>query len=524
MTTIQRRVMKTLVVRTTSFPPFEKDKMNSSPGTSWRSAMSILHVMAGKPRRFFASIDIWVVTFCMIERASDLGQKVSKECTGILDDFRVGKLAKPVAFMEIYQKLVRAGLDNTALASTMAIYQGLFESHERLEASALAKGNSSLSNSSSAPPNDAPGDEGTAGGDKSQSSSSPGRKKPSTAAPKHVSAQQDQHENASGEENDGDHHSEEGQGGDDEEDSDTDESSSHRSRDADTDTGPTLAGDRRKRRRLADSGFSGNEDELFPFLKRSELRTSTLPPELQKTRAQYAAWADDYKLVESLLFGSSDRPELPKSQWKRLVRNQAVDLDKVLTSITAVRSDDKYKELVGERITIQITGDSVPTRRVESHSDWTIAFARVADGMVYLQPHRQQELRKYGEYINALFSVHQPHSHKAIINYDQAIRKRVQDRGDLMLSDLASFWDLKDLYLSATGANSGSADSSRFHSGQSSKSRSGAFGKTDEICKRHNENKCPSRDGRSCRYRHACLQCGAEGHISRDCTNSSKSK
>ena len=127
-----------------------------------------------------------------------------------------------------------------------------------------------------------------------------------------------------------------------------------------------------------------------------------------------------------------------------------VDLDHVISGSFAVSSDNHDVEFVGG---IQFKfGASKAVKQVETSGDWFIAWGLYTQAAMFVFPHRKSELESYGVQILSLFAATTLNNHSYIISLDKAIRVRVGERRDLLLTDNAKFEDLCLYWLNPIGA------------------------------------------------------------------------
>ncbi len=206
------------------------------------------------------------------------------------------------------------------------------------------------------------------------------------------------------------------------------------------------------------------------------------------------------------------KPEFPADQWKRLLVGEAVDLDKVLTSINSRSIDNKFKPSIGDKMVVEIVVEARATKRVESHADWISAWSRTKSAMLFLFDYRREELDKYTDYIESMFRSMSPESHRAVILADQAIRERVARLGKIRLTDFQAFYDIERSYLSANGAEYRAAvASSTAATSRSQFSSKQPVARLSDPCNDWNDGKC-IRSHRECKYRHVCKVCKQSGH------------
>jgi hypothetical protein len=94
------------------------------------------------------------------------------------------------------------------------------------------------------------------------------------------------------------------------------------------------------------------------------------------------------------------------------------------------------------------SGASHPSKTVESHGDWSIAFSATKRAIAYVYPHRADELSEYEEFIIGLFAAVRPSSlHFKVLNLDKAIRVHVAKDNRLSLVSFEKFSDLSTCHL-----------------------------------------------------------------------------
>ena len=67
--------------------------------------------------------------------------------------------------------------------------------------------------------------------------------------------------------------------------------------------------------------------------------------------------------------------------------------------------------------------------------EWTSTWNATVKATKFAFPHRENELREYGEYIEGHFSAKVPSSHRRIILYDIAIRNEVGGGQNTLLTN-----------------------------------------------------------------------------------------
>jgi hypothetical protein len=268
------------------------------------------------------------------------------------------------------------------------------------------------------------------------------------------------------------------------------------------DPGDDDDGDRSsKRPRLALSDMPWYKDEL-------ENRESDNPI-CRKNRELLALFARDIPQVKFWIRNSAHAPSgFPTSQWERIIRGEAVDLNAVFSNL---HRTEPAKENVGRVGDTQITfGLAEPKKRIETAGDWISAWNRVVQATRFVFRHREQELRSYGDYIESLFAAKIVATHPRIIMFDIAVRNEVAGGQRSVLFDASSrFHHLYAAIVAADGVEAKGRSGTRGQSGGSSKNNK------PTVCHRFNSAAgCNSTD---CRFQHACRICRSTDHSSEKC-------
>ena len=185
------------------------------------------------------------------------------------------------------------------------------------------------------------------------------------------------------------------------------------------------------------------------------------------------------------------------SEWEHIFKGEAVDLDKVLSSLHRISFDSERKASIGDT---EISISSIETKRkVETSSEWSTTWRSASRAIAFVFEHREQELAEYGDYIERLFAAKRPSSHGQVILFDKGVRNEVGGGQIILLTDYQYFTSLYAATLQDDGIE--------YHRG-----RRGGGGRPgnqkDEICLRFNgQAGCRFSDS-ACKYRHACLGCG----------------
>jgi len=277
-----------------------------------------------------------------------------------------------------------------------------------------------------------------------------------------------------------------------------------------------------KRSRTPDESIDGSispsykrriDPDKFAWVIQEQINPPSLSSELRQTQLALANFARDPKLAKSSLLNASYLPQFPDGEWTNILSGRFVDLDHVLSGIYAVGPDERRKEKLGA---LEITvGSCAPAKTVRSHSDWTITWESYLDAAVFVFPNRQIELNGYGKFVRQLFTSFPSDKHLRVIHYDKAVRLRVSQRRDVLLSEHAQFTDLSLLWLQNGGGSSapatGEGRGHRISTASSSRIRR-------EACRRFNAGTCPNSQA-SCDYIHVCSKCRATGHVASSCSS-----
>jgi hypothetical protein len=260
-------------------------------------------------------------------------------------------------------------------------------------------------------------------------------------------------------------------------------------------------------------GLSNKKQKLYerdmPWFPRELAARQHSNPSCAETRRILGLLGNDIGTVKRWIQQSSAAPPgFPSSEWENIARGNAVDLNKVFSSLHLVAPTKENVGRVGST-TISL-GETEPLRRIQTSGDWFAAWREAAKATAFVFPHRHDELWDYGDYIAREFSAKMPSSHKKIILYDAAVRNMVGGGQSILLTDRHRFDHIYSAIIPADGIQSDVGRSG------ASASRPGSRGRGSDICKRFNGSQgCP--DGNSCRFKHVCARCKKQGHGQRDC-------
>ena len=245
---------------------------------------------------------------------------------------------------------------------------------------------------------------------------------------------------------------------------------------------------------------SKQDDTEFPWTIRERLTDFQLGDSLGSTLKLLRIFAKDIKFAKSSVINSPGAPPFPHSEWSNIILGSMVDLDHVISGSFAVTNDNREVELLGG-MEVKF-GASKPVKQVKTSGDWFIAWGSYTRAAAYVFPHRREEFDTYGSRILSLFAATTPTSHASVINLDKGIRARVGECRNLLLTDQASFEDLKLYWLNPIGAGGQTSTEYPRRTGQGKKPDF----RDDEPCLKWNAGEC-SRKASECRHRHICELC-----------------
>ena len=246
------------------------------------------------------------------------------------------------------------------------------------------------------------------------------------------------------------------------------------------------------------------DDGEFPWVIRENLTGAGLSNDLHKTLEYLRTYAKDLKYTKSSILTSPHAPQFPNSEWANVIIGAMVDLDHVLSGTFAVSNDNRDVEVVGG---IQFKfGAARAAKQVKTSGDWFIVWNMYSKVVMFAFPHRQNELQHYSQSILGLFAATSVEHHTNILLFDKAVRVRVGERRDLLLTDFPEYEDLRLFWLNPIGA--GDPKQGR----EKGKSAGKPDTKSEDPCDRWNRGVCRSKAS-ECKYRHVCQKCGGNHKV-----------
>jgi hypothetical protein len=180
------------------------------------------------------------------------------------------------------------------------------------------------------------------------------------------------------------------------------------------------------------------ESQMPWFSAEKRIRKSSANRSCNKTRDVLEIFQRDPATVKRWIRCASSAPAgFPASEWDSLIKGESADIDTVFSSLHHIHSID---EGVGRVGTTEIQfGRPKPAAKVETSGQWTAAFSLIVKATAFLFPHRYDELRKYGDYMEELFSAKSTATHPKLFKYDEAIRYKVGQGQNILLTDKTEF-------------------------------------------------------------------------------------
>ena len=140
-------------------------------------------------------------------------------------------------------------------------------------------------------------------------------------------------------------------------------------------------------------------------------------------------------------------------------------------------------------------------------------FNLVVKATSFLLLHRYDELRQYSNYIEKLFSAKSTSIHPRLFKYDEAIRYKVRQGQNILLTDRNEFTQYYKSIIAPNGV--GTETMSGGSKGSQKKGRKS--GEKSDICHHFNgaNGCCLAAD--KCKYKHICKKCKMHGHGKLEC-------
>jgi hypothetical protein len=280
---------------------------------------------------------------------------------------------------------------------------------------------------------------------------------------------------------------------------------------------------------VPESNGSDDEDESETPSKRRKLRESDVPwyksrsaasfdfvnPSCEETRRLLRVYNRDVSKAKFFVKIAQDSPSgIPSSQWERIFKGDAVDLNQIFASLHHTVPDEERTGRLGD--TEIAFGVSEPKKRVSTASEWSASWRRASKAIGFAFPHRREELIEYGDYMESEFAAKVVSSHHKLLLYDVALRNEVSAGQHSLLTDYHKFTRLYSAIVLPDGIESSSDRNSGKRTGKQNQQQD-----KPDICNKFNAGTCKN-SGSECKYRHLCRLCGKPGHGKKDCPDGGK--
>jgi hypothetical protein len=243
------------------------------------------------------------------------------------------------------------------------------------------------------------------------------------------------------------------------------------------------------------------------FSAEQRVRKKNTKRSCNKTRNTLDIFQRDSATVKRWIRCASSVPAgFPSSEWDSLIKGESVDIDIVFSSLHHIHSIDESVGRVGAT-EIQF-GKPKPAAKVETSGQWAAAYNLIVKATAFLFPHRYDELKQYGDYIEELFSATSTASHLKLFKYDVAVRYKVGQGQNILLTDRSEFTRYYEVIVAPDGIGAQMQ-------GEGSKldpKKGGKSGEKADICHRFNGTNGCSNTTDKCKYKHICKKCKKHGH------------
>jgi hypothetical protein len=283
-------------------------------------------------------------------------------------------------------------------------------------------------------------------------------------------------------------------------DSETDNSSGHES-----DSRSGEKGRSNKKQRVYES-------QMPWFKAEKRIRKSTTNRSCNKTRNILDIIQRDPTTVKRWIRCASSAPAgFPSTEWDAIIKGETINIDTVFSSLHHVHCIDESIGRVGST-EIQF-GRPKPAAKVETSGQWTAAFNLATKATAFVFPHRLDELKQYADYIEELFSAKSVSIHPRLFKYDEAIRYKVGQGQNILLTDRDQFTRYYEAIVAPDGVGTGTSSSGD----KGGQGKDGKPREKSDICNRFNGAKGCNSTAEKCKYRHVCKKCKQRGHGQMDC-------
>ena len=166
------------------------------------------------------------------------------------------------------------------------------------------------------------------------------------------------------------------------------------------------------------------ESDMPWYTETGELSSSYSNPSCEETCRLLRAYNRDISKAKFFVKIAPKSPTgIPSSQWERILKGEAVDLNQIFASLHHVVPDEERTGRLGD--TEISFGVAEPRKRISTAAEWSAAWRRASKAIGFAFPHRREELLEYGDYIESEFAAKVSSSHHKLLLYDVALRNEV---------------------------------------------------------------------------------------------------
>src|SRR5882724_10362727 len=210
-----------------------------------------------------------------------------------------------------------------------------------------------------------------------------------------------------------------------------------------------------------DDSSRSNNDKSFYAWTDVPILTGILKPGIMHMLFLKLIYLNDIKHAKNTLIIWADCPNFPDALWFDVLLNKYIDLDKIFAGHYALESNSPQVQsasepnaTIGINMAVSPANISKNSKTIQSHGNWTIAYASAKEAILFSFPHRLKELCEYKKFIIGLFAtVTVLAKYLLVMQLDRAICLHVTHSNDMSFMCYHKFNDLVACHL-AMGAQS----------------------------------------------------------------------
>ena len=180
------------------------------------------------------------------------------------------------------------------------------------------------------------------------------------------------------------------------------------------------------------------ESDMPWFKSSKKLSTSFSDPSCAETCQLLRSYNLDISKAKFFVkIAPRSPPGIPSSQWERILKGDAVDLNQIFSSLHHVVADEERTGCLEEA---EITfGIAEPKQCISTAAEWSAAWRKASKAITFAFPYQCEELLEYGDYLKSEFAAKVVSSHHKLLLYDTALRNEVAARQHVLLIDHRRF-------------------------------------------------------------------------------------